>query len=218
MKKINLICALAIAALLTITVNAATLVVNHSFNEGQAPPNEWAAAHWNQGVGTGGDAGVGRIYDDSSDAGTNCYQEFTNVSGDPNIYADLIIHPDSRIDVTSISTLYWQFSYKLAASGGGGPTGSPRVQLRFFDSGDVFKGEDNVLLSDQGVVWTRIPMRTFSVPQDADYADIRVSCDLFEDFVGLCRVDDFYVSESPVPEPTLLFSGLLLGLAFLRRK
>jgi len=217
MKKLNLICAIAIAALLAVSVNAVTLVVNHSFNDGEAAPNEWAAAHWNQGAAGGG--GVGRIFDDSSDAGTNCYQEFTNdTTAYPSTYADLIIHPDSRINVTSISTLYWQFSYKLAASGGGGPTGSPRVDLRFFDASDAFKGEDNVYPTDQGVVWTTIPMRTVSVPAGATYADVRVSCNIFGSYLGVCRVDNFYVSDSPIPEPTLLLSGLLIGLAFLRRK
>ena len=213
MKILKFICAIA---LLTTVANASNQVVNHSFNDGEASPNEWAAAHWNQGSGgPAGDAGVGRIFDDSSDAGTNCYQEFINIAAG-GTYADLITHPDSRIDVTSINTLYWQFSFKLTPSGGGGPTGSPRVDLRFFDASDVFKGEDNVYPTDQGDVWTRIPMRTFSVPAGATYADVRVSCGHFGSYVGVCRVDDIYVD--PIPEPTLLVGGLILGLAFLRRK
>ena len=216
MKKLNLICALAIAALLTTGLNAANLVVNHSFNDGQAPPNEWAPAHWN--VGSPGDAAVSRIFDDSSDAGTNCLQEYVNSGTFPDNYSDLITHPDSRIDVTSISTLYWQFSYKLAASGGNGPTGTPRVDLRFFDASDTFLGEDNVYPADQGVVWTRIPMRTKAVPAGSAYADVRMSCNIFGSYVGAARIDDVYVSNSPIPEPTLLLGGLILGLAFLRRK
>jgi len=214
---LKFICALSLVAFLTTTANATNLVDNHSFNYGEASPNEWAAADWNQGAAGGG--GVGRIFDDSSDAGTNCYQEFTNDTDPyPATYADLITIPGSRIDVTSINTLYWQFSYKLFGSAGGGPTGTPRVDLRFFDASDNFKGEDNVYPDDQGAVWTRILMRTVSVPADATYADIRVSCNIFGSYLGVLRVDDFYASDSPVPEPTLLVGGLLLGLAFLRRR
>jgi len=217
MKTIKFLCAVTVVVFLTATVNAANLVDNYSFNYGQASPNEWAAADWNQGAAGGG--GVSRIFDDSSDAGTNCYQEYTNdTTPYPATYTDLITIPGSRIDVTGISTLYWQFSYKLAPSAGGGPAGSPRVDLRFFDASDAFKGEDNVYPTDQGVVWTRIPMRTFSVPAGATYADVRVTCNIFGSYLGVCRVDDFFVSDVPVPEPTLLFGGLILGLAFLRRK
>ena len=214
MKILKLICAIA---LLTTVANAVNMVDNHSFNNGEAAPNEWAAADWNQGAAGGG--GVGRIFDDSSDAGTNCYQEFTNdTTPYPATYADLITLPGSRIDVTSISTLYWQFSFKLFASGGGGPTGSPRVDLRFFTASDGFLGEDNVFPTDQGAVWTRIPVRTVSVPAGAAYADVRLTCNAFGSYLGVVRLDDVYVSDAPVPEPTLLVGGLLLGLAFLRRK
>ena len=214
MKKLVFL-SLAFLALLTTAIYAANEVDNPSFNEGLAAPNEWAPADWN--VGAGGNAGIGRIFDDSADAGTNCLQLYTNDEAD-GTYVETITVPASRIYVDTHTSVFWNFSFKLAASGGGGPQDAPFVACRCWDSSDTFLGQDYVFPSGTANVWHDSPERLYSLPANTEYIDLYAGMgrDSWNKYLGVLRVDAFNVDF--VPEPTLIFSGLLLALAFLRRK
>ncbi len=188
MKKLNLICALSIAALLTTTINAANMVDNYSFNNGLASPNEWAPADWNVGADPAGDAGIGRIFDDSSNAGTNCLQLFTNVK---ERWVETITVPGSVIDVGSAGAVYWSFDFKLAASAGGGPDGSAFIVCRAYDSSMTYLTWDYVFTGDTAPVgvWQNSPRRTWNLPAGTRYVDLYAGMgrDAWNEYLGVIK-------------------------------
>ncbi len=212
MKKINLICALGIAALLATTVSAANLVLNHSFNEGLPSPNEWAPADWNQDAPGGT---MGRIFYDSSDAGTNCQylSQPSVVAGNHSQLNQAIGTP-----VGSHTKVYWTAAYKVLSSPA--PSGTALIQIRAWDSDSNFLGQDQFYPDATGSldVWINEPTREWTLPANTDHLDILADMGSWpwSEMAGTIYVDNFQVDF--VPEPTLLLGGLILGLAFLRRK
>ena len=216
MKKLNLICALSIATLLTITANADNLVLNHSFNEGLPPPNEWAPADWNQAANPPGATAMGRIFNDSSDAGTNCQYLYVSEIGSGT---------NAQLEQSSIAigegtnVIYWSASYKILSSPT--PSGNALIQVRAWDASGGFLGQDQFYPNNNGEtldVWYTEPRRTWTLPNNTDHLDVLADMGTWpwSEMSGKIYVDNFQIDF--IPEPTLIFSGLLLGLAFLRRK
>jgi len=209
MKILKLICAIA---LLTTVVNAANQVLNHSFNEGLPPPNEWAPADWNQDAPGGA---MGRIFYDSSDAGTNC--QYLNV---PTISAGVYAHlVQGNLTIgAGTNTIYWSAAYKILSSPA--PSGGALIQIRAWSVANAFLGQDQFYPSATGTLdtWINEPTRTWVLPAGTDHLDILADMGQWpwSEFSGTMFVDNFNVDF--IPEPTLLVGGLLLGLAFLRRK
>ncbi len=209
MKILKLICALA---LLTTMVNAANEVLNHSFNDGLPPPNEWAPADWNQGAPGGT---MGRIFNDSSDAGTNC--EYLT---QPAVVAGNHSQLQQSIGtlVGSNPKVFWSASYKVLSSPA--PTGGALIQIRAWSAANAFLGQDQFYPDSTGTLdtWINEPLREWVLPDGTDHLDILADQGSWpwSEMTGTLYVDNFKVDF--IPEPTLLAGGLLLGLAFLRRK
>ena len=209
MKILKLICAIA---LLTTVANAANLVLNHSFNEGLPSPNEWAPADWNQDAPGGA---MTRVFDDSSDAGTNC-QLLTQ----PSVVAGNHSQLNQTITtlVGSHTKVYWTAAYKVLSSPA--PSGGALIQIRAWSAANAFLGQDQFYPSATGALdtWINEPYREWDLPAGTDHLDILADQGSWpwSEMAGTLYVDNFQVDF--IPEPTLLVGGLILGLAFLRRK
>jgi len=212
MKILKFICAIA---LLTTMVNAANIVVNHSFNEGLPAPNEWAPAEWNQDAPGGT---MGRIFNDSSDAGTNCqYLAQPSITAGNHSQLELGLI-NGVMPVGAHTKVYWSAAYKVLSSPA--PAGGALIQIRAWDAGGAFLGQDQFYPSAGGTLdtWINEPAREWTFPVGTDHLDILADQGSWpwSEMSGTLYVDNFQVDF--IPEPTLLVGGLLLGLAFLRRK
>ncbi len=217
MKILKLICAIA---LLTTMANAANKVLNHSFNDGLPPPNEWAPANWNQNANPAGVSVMGRIFNDSSDAGTNC--QYLTVPATPGIPSagntNAQLSQGSLTIPVGVTTVDWTASYKILSSPA--PSGAAMIQLRAWSAANAFLGQTQFFPDSTGTLdaWLTPGISTWTLPANTHHLDILADMGTWtwSAFSGTMYVDNFQVDI--IPEPTLLLSGLILGLAFLRRK
>ena len=180
---------------------ASNSVLNHSFNEGLPSPNESAPADWNQDASGGT---MGRIFDDSSDAGTNC-QFLTQ----PTITAGN--HSNLRqldIAISAPRTICWSAAYKILSDPV--PSGQAVIQVRAWSAAEVFLGQDQFYPSSAGTLdaWIDEPTREWVLPAGTDHLDILADQGTWSpsEMSGTIYVDDFYLE--PLPQPAQQASNL----------
>ena len=218
MKTLKFICAIA---LLTTMVNAANTVLNHSFNEVLPSPNEWAPADWVQKANPAGVSLIGRIFNDSSDAGTNC--QYLTVPATPGIASAGNTNAQLQQSILTIipagvTTVDWTASYKILSSPA--PSGAAMIQLRAWSAANAFLGQTQFFPDSTGTLdtWITPAVNTWDLPAGTDHLDVLADMGTWtwSAFSGTMYVDNFNIDF--IPEPTFILGGLILGLAFLRRK
>ena len=192
MKILKLICAIA---LLTTMANAANQVLNHSFNDGLPPPNEWAPANWDQNANPAGVSTMGRIFNDSSDPGTNC--QFLTVVATPSIAAEgntnAQLQQGSLTIPAGVTTIDWTASYKILSSPA--PSGAAMIQLRAWNDVGGFLGQTQFFPDSTGTLdtWITPGIATWVLPVGTDHLDILADMGTWtwSYFSGTMYVDNF---------------------------